>query len=137
MTREVLVRAEAAARSDAAGAEPVAEMRDRAWSEGDVDERVELEDPLPLRLGVAATDGDDEVWPLALPRAGLAEVGRELRVWLLADRAGVEDDDVGVVPGGRLAEAERLEEALDALRVVRVHLAPEGRDEVPLHSGQV
>jgi len=35
----------------------------------------------------------------------------------------------------RLAEAELLEQALDALRIVGVHLAPEGGDEVPAHRG--
>ena len=53
-----------------AGAEPVAEMRDRARAEGDVDERVELEDPLALRLGVAAADGDHR------PRVALASAPR-------------------------------------------------------------
>ena len=41
-----------------AGAEPVAEVRDRARPEGDVDERIELEEPAALRFGVAAADGD-------------------------------------------------------------------------------
>ena len=51
--------AEAAARDAvAARADPVAEVRDRARPEGDVDVRVELEEPLALRLGVAAADGD-------------------------------------------------------------------------------
>ncbi len=96
VTGEVLVRAEAAARSLASGAEPLAEVRDRARAERDVDLRIELEDPVALRLGVAATDGDDELRILALPRPRVAEIGGELGVRLLADRAGVEDEDVGV-----------------------------------------
>ena len=48
----------AAGDAEAAGAEPVAEVGDRAGAEGDVDERVALEEPLALRLGVAAADGD-------------------------------------------------------------------------------
>ena len=93
-----VVEAEAAARDPhAAGAEPLAEVRDRARPERDVDRRVELEDPLALRLGVAAADGDHAVRVLALARRRLAEVRGELRVGLLADRARVEDDDVGVV----------------------------------------
>ena len=129
-----LVEAEAAARdADAAGAEPLAEVRDRARAERDVDGRVELEDALALRLGVAAADGDHAVRVLALARGRLAEVRGELRVRLLADRARVEDDDVGVVGGRRLAEPELLEHALDALAVVRVHLAAERRDVVPAH----
>ena len=65
--REVLVRAELAARHRVpAGSDPLAEVRDRARPEGDVDERVPLEDALPLRLRVAAADGDDEVGSLTL-----------------------------------------------------------------------
>ena len=57
-----LVEAEAAARDAyAAGAEPLAEVRDRAGPERDVDVGVELEDPLALRLGVAAADRDHAV----------------------------------------------------------------------------
>ena len=109
----------------ASRAEPVAEVRDRAGPERDVDDRIELEDPLALRLRVAAADGDHAGRVVALPRRRLAEVRGELRVGLLADRAGVEDDDVGVLGGRRLAQPELLEHALDALGVVSVHLAPE------------
>ena len=130
IAREVLVRAEAAAWSDASGADPFAEMRDRAGSEGDVDLRVALEDPLPLRLRIAAADGDDELRVLTLPRARDTQVRGQLRVRLLADRAGVEDEHVGVLLRGRLAQPERLEHALDPLGVVGVHLAAEGRDVV-------
>ena len=42
-----------------AGAEPLAEMRDRAGAEGDVDEGIELEETAPLSLRVAAADGND------------------------------------------------------------------------------
>jgi hypothetical protein len=130
---EVLVRAEAAARSFSVGADPVREVRDRPGPERDVDLRVALEDPLALRLGVAAPDGDDEVRVAALARARVAEVGGELRVGLLADRAGVEDEHVRLLLRRRLAEAERLEHALDPLAVVRVHLAAERGDVVAPH----
>ena len=56
----------------------------------------------------------------------LAQVGDEALVGLLADRAGVEQDQVGVLARRRLRVAERLEHALHALGVVLVHLAPEG-----------
>ena len=111
-------------------------MRDRAGAERDVDVGVELEDPLALRLGVAAADGDHAVGVVALARRGVAEVRGELRVGLLADRAGVEDDDVGLGGGRRLAEAELLEQALDPLRVVSVHLAAEGGDVVAAHGAE-
>ena len=130
--REVLVRAEPPPRDRvAAGGDPLAEVRDRAGAERDVDERVLLEDPLALRLGVAAADRDHEVGPLALAGGGVPEVGGEARVRLLADRAGVEDDDVGLVRRDRLAQAEGLEHALDPLGVVSVHLAAERGDVVP------
>ena len=84
--------------ADAAGAEPLAEVRDRPRAERDVDLRIEREEPVALRLRVAAADGDDECPDCArLRAAGVAEVGRELRVRLLADRARVEDDDVRLV----------------------------------------
>ena len=93
-----LVEAEPAPRDALASrAEPVREMRDRAGPEGDVDVRVELEDPLALRLGIAAADRNDAAGVAPLASRGLAEVCRELRVGLLPDRAGVEDDDVGVL----------------------------------------
>ena len=54
-----LLDAEAAARNaHPAGAEPLAEMRDRAGPERDVDLGVEREQPLALRLRVAAADRD-------------------------------------------------------------------------------
>ena len=131
---EVLVRAEATSVDrEAAGCDPVAQVRDRAGTECDVDERIELEDPLSLRLGVAPADRDDDVGSLALHGAGVSEVRREPRVGLLADGARVEHDDVGLVRSGCLAQSERLEHALDPLRVVRVHLAAERGDVVPPH----
>ena len=63
----------------------------------------------------------------------VAEVRPELVVGLLADRAGVEQDEIRLAAVRRLAVAERLEHALHALRVVLVHLAAERRDVVPLH----
>src|SRR5690242_14943676 len=107
-------------------------MRDRPGPEGDVDAGIELEDALSLRLRVAAADRDHAVRILALASERVAEVRGELRVGLLADRAGVEDDDVRLVGGRRLAEAELLEQALDPLRVVSVHLAAERGDVVGL-----
>ena len=134
---EVLVGPEATAVDGVAAVrDPVAQMRNRSWAERDVDERIQLEDPLALRFGVAAADGDDDVRLLALPRAGVSEVGRKPRVRLLADRARVEHEDVRLVGVRRLAEPERLEHALDPLRVVSVHLAAERRDVVPPHRGR-
>jgi hypothetical protein len=95
VSREVLVRAEPTALdAEAAGAEPLTEVRDRARSERHVHERVALEDQLALRLGVAPTDRDHQVWALALAGSRLPEVCGELRIRLLPDGARVEHDDV-------------------------------------------
>src|SRR4051794_32688731 len=123
----------AARNAEAACTEPLREVRDRARAERDVDLRVEREEAVALRFGVAAADGDDHVGALALACAGVAHVRRELRVRLLADRAGVEDDDVRVVLARRFAEPELFEHALDALAVVRIHLAAEGGYVVAAH----
>ena len=61
---------------------------------------------------------------------------RELRVRLLPNRARVEDDDVRVLGLRYLAETQLLEHALDALGIVSVHLAAEGRDVVSAHREQ-
>ncbi len=133
-----VVQPEASARdTQPAGAEPLSEMRDRSRPERDIDGGVQLEDPLALGLGVTAAHGDHAVGPLALACGCLAQVSGELRVRLLADRAGVEDDHVRLVGGRRLAEPELLEHPLDPLRVMGVHLASEGRDEVPAHRHRV
>ncbi len=60
--REGVVGAEPPARNRvSARLDPLAEMRDRARPERDVDEGIELEDPLPLGLRVAAADRDYEI----------------------------------------------------------------------------
>ena len=118
-------------------AEPLAEVGDRAGAEGDVDVGIELEDPLALSLGEAAADGDHALGITSLACRCVAEISRELRVGLLADRACVEDDHVGLLGARSLAEAELLEHSLDPLRIVGVHLAPEGRDVVAPHCRRV
>jgi hypothetical protein len=70
---------------------------------------------------------------LTLARRRFAQIRRELRVGLLADRASVEDDDVGVVRARRLTEPELFEHAFDPLGIVGIHLATEGGDVVATH----
>src|SRR5207237_5968124 len=81
-------------------------------------------------------DGDDGLRSAPLESGRVAEVGRETLIRLLADRARVEHDHVGLVLRRRLAQPELLEQALDPLRVVSVHLATERCDEVAAHRGQ-
>ena len=136
--REGVMASEPASRDgEPARREPVAEVRDRSRAEGDVHERIAVEDPLPLRLGIAPADRDDEIGIPALSGGRVAEVRRQLRVRLLPDRAGVEHEHVCLFRGGRLAEPERLEHALDALRVVGVHLTAERGQVVPAHDEPV
>jgi hypothetical protein len=116
-----------------AGAEPFPEVRDRPRPEGDVDVRVELEQPLTLCLRVAATHRDHLLGIAFLQGARLSEVRGEALVGLLPDRAGVEDEHIRFVLSGGLPEPELLQHALDPLRIVGVHLAPEGGDEVAAH----
>src|SRR5205823_6405302 len=85
----------------------VREMRDRAGTERDVHERIQLEEALALRLGVAAADRDDPFGVLLLQRLRLGEVGSEALIRLLPDRAGVEDENVRVALASRLAEPAR------------------------------
>src|SRR3954454_22863977 len=115
--------------------EELGELVDLAGAERHVDERELLEDLVLDGLRPAAADADQHVAPAAaLERGGLVEVRDEALVGLLADRAGVEEDEVGVTRVLGLAVAERLEHALHALRVVLVHLAAERRDVVALHA---
>src|SRR4029453_5157703 len=104
-----------------------------ARAECDVDIRVQIEQTLALSLGVAAADRDHLLRVVPLERGGPRQVRGELRVRLLPDRAGVEDEDVGLLLRGRLPQPELLEHALDPLAVVSVHLAAERRDVVPPH----
>src|SRR5215203_5637896 len=133
-----LLEPEAAPRdADSPGAEPVAEMRDRPRPERDVDEWVELEQTLALRLRVAPTDGDQLLGIALLQRSRLGETRGEALIRLLPDRAGVEDEDVGGLLGVALPHSQLLEHALDALRIVRIHLAAEGGDVVALHQLEI
>ena len=68
-----------------------------------------------------------------LERCRVAEMCRKPLIGLLADRARVEHQDVGVVLALRLTEPEILEEPFDALGVVSVHLTAERGHEVAAH----
>ena len=124
---EVALRGQRVARQE------LGELVDLARAERDVDEREAREHLVLDRLRPAAADADDTLGSFALEPLGLAEMGDEAAVRLLADRARVEQDQVGLARARRLGVAERLEHALHALGVVLVHLAAERGDVVALH----
>ena len=89
------------------------------------------EDGLAFLLGDAAGDGDDRAGSTFEPLLpDLAQTGEELFLRPLADAARVDNDDVGVriIHGGLVAGL--FKEAGHPLRVVDVHLAAVGFDEV-------
>ena len=79
------------------GVEELGQLVDLPRPEGDVDEGKALEDLVLDRLRPAAADPDDPLRVFGLQPLRLAEVGDEAIVGRLADRAGVEEDQVGLV----------------------------------------
>ena len=130
---EAVVRAEPASRHGAtAGFDPPPKVRDRAWPERHVDKRVPLEDQVALGLCIASAHRHHELGVPPFAGGDVTEVRSEPGVRLLPDRARVEDEDVGLLRPLCLAQAERLEHALDPLGIVSVHLAAERGDVVAL-----
>ena len=112
---------------------PLEQHRQRAdvvGAEHDVDPRRLLGDGRAVLLREAAADGDLHARVLRLHRREVAEVAVELVVGVLAHRAGVEHDDVGLLAGGRGGVPRVLQQAGEPLGVVDVHLAPVGADLV-------
>ena len=112
---------------------PLQQHRQRAdvvGAEDDVDPRRLGGDRGAVLLRQAAADGDLHARVGGLDRRQVAEVAVELVVGVLAHRAGVEDDDVGLAVGGRGDVARVLQQAGEPLGVVDVHLAPVGADLV-------
>src|SRR6185437_16914804 len=87
--------------------EELGQLVDLAGAEGDVDEGEAVEDLLLHRLGPAAADPDGAARVFALQPLRLAEVGDEAAVGRLADRAGVEEDQIGFGALPHLLVAER------------------------------
>ena len=71
------------------------EAADVVGAEDDVDPGGARDDAVAVVLGQAAADRDLQVGVREFGRAQLAEVAVELVAGVLADGAGVEDDDVG------------------------------------------
>jgi hypothetical protein len=91
------------------------------------------QDPVALLLRHAARHPEDPSGAVGLPAAQQAELAVEAMLRLLADRAGVEDQEVGVVQVGRRPVAGMVEEVRHLLRVVDVHLAAVRADQEARH----
>ena len=101
-------------------------------ADDDIDEGRPRCDLFALGLRDAACDGEQHLAPGALARlfqrAQPAELGIDLFGRLLADVAGVEDDQIGVFERRRRAIAERCQDVRHAGGVVDIHLAAESLD---------
>ena len=94
-------------------------------AEDDVDPRCLVEDRVLVHLGEAAADGDLHALVLVLAGLQVAERAVELPGRVVADRARVDDDDIGFLAefGPHIAGA--FERSRQALGVVDVHLTAE------------
>ena len=79
-------------------------------------------------LRQTSADGDLHIGVGLLARSQMADVSVQLVVGVLAHRAGVEHDDVGVGTVGRLAVPGSLQQPRQPLGVVHIHLAAIGAD---------
>jgi hypothetical protein len=100
------------------------------WSENHVDVRRARDDRRTLLAGHAATHADHQIRIGLLEQAHAAEVVEDALLRLLAHRAGIEENDVGIVGAVGLDDVFGCGEHVGHLvRIVFVHLAPEGADE--------
>src|SRR5262249_11893529 len=103
------------------GVDQLADPLDLPGPGDEIDPRGSLEDLLPPAVRDAAGDPHDELRMLALALRQDAELGVELVLGLLADRARVEQDHArrGALLGA--AESPRLELAGHSLAVQHIH----------------
>jgi hypothetical protein len=98
----------------------------------EIDHRRAADDLLPLGLGDAARDRNRQPASFAgrglLEHADAAKLGIDLVRRLLADVAGVEDDEIGVLDPCGLGETFGRERVRHTMGIVDVHLATEGFD---------
>ncbi len=109
--------------------EQLGQAMERLWSEHEVDVGRAGDDRAAFLARDAAADADHEAGPRALEVLHPSEIGEHLLLRLLAHRAGVEEDEVGVF--GLLATLVAVgcgEHVGHPVRVVLVHLASEGAD---------
>jgi hypothetical protein len=112
-------------------ADQLGDPRDGGRAEDQVDVGRALLDPALLQLRHAAHDPDDQIRPLALEMAQDPQLREDLVFSFLSDRAGIEQDQVGVFRAIRELVPLLLEQAGHSLGVILVHLAAVG-DEVEL-----
>ncbi len=99
-------------------------VRSRAGDQRDVGRA--LEDLFALLLGDAAEHG--EALPFLVQLLEIVQAMEDLLLGLVADRAGVVDDEVGILFALHLRVAFGDERAHDLFGVVEIHLAAEGLD---------
>ena len=102
-----------------------------------IDGRLPAHDLLALGLGDTAGHGDGHGplpcrRPLFLQDPQLAEFGIDLFGRLLADVAGVQDDEISTLGRIRRRIAQRTQHIGHALAVIDIHLAAVGLDEQAL-----
>ena len=99
-------------------------------AEHDVDPAHLLLNALAVLLGQAAADGDLQPGLGVHQLLEVPERPVQALIGVLADAAGVEHHDIRVLHGGRRLQAVSHQQSGEPLRVVLVHLAPEGADEI-------
>ena len=95
-------------------------------AEDDIDPRRLLLDRVLIHLSHAAAHGDLHALVLVLATLQVPERAVELARGVVTDRAGVDDDDVGLRTGSGGDVAGGLERSGEPLGIVDVHLAAEG-----------
>ena len=101
---------------------------DVVGAEYDVDPWGPPQHRVTVLLSQTAADRDLHIGVGLLARRQVAEISVQLVVGVLAHRAGVEHDDVGVRPIGRLAVSGGFQQPRQPLGVVHIHLAAIGAD---------
>ncbi len=123
---------------DAGALEQDGQRADVVGAEDDVHPRGPGRDEALVLLRQAAADGDLHPRGRVLDRLEVAEVAVQAVVGVLADGAGVEDDDVRGAAGAGGDVAVGVQQPGDPLAVVHVHLAPVGAHLVrPAHASRL
>ena len=95
----------------------------------DIDARRSLDQLLAQAFGHAADDAHDKTRIRAPVAFHLGQTAPDALLGVVADRAGVDQDDIGLADAVRIDIAFALHERNDDLRVADVHLAAVGLDE--------